>query len=520
MAVATAVARREVTAEEAALERIRREMARRGLRSFGEYALGWWHPARVHELVCDALEDVYTYIATGGEQGTGALIVEMPPQHGKTTMVSQIFPAWLLGKRPDSRVILTAYGADLAEENSRQVRAIVTGPKFAALFGQNSTVDLPVEISDDSTSRSAWSLGEPHRGAVVAAGAGGGVTGKPAELIIIDDPFKNREEAESASERKKKLKWMTSSVLTRRRKGTAVVMFHTRWHREDLIGEMLKAMSSDPKATQWQVLSLPAYPLEREEYAASAEEQARAMMEGLYKPLADPLGRAPGSGEALWEDEFPAAVLERIKATLEASGQMADWYALYQQQPRPAEGVFFGADDFQIIEKAPEGLRWVRYVDLAISEKQTADFNASVATAMDGEGNVIFRDMIRAQGWTNFRGMLKSWMTSDLEKGTRWAIETTAFQSLAYKELLRDPELANVAMVEVKPSKDKVTRARPLQTRGKAGKIRLVRGSWNQAFILEFLDFPNGAHDDQVDTASGGLEMIASPMMIEGQVVY
>jgi predicted phage terminase large subunit-like protein len=514
------MAKTEITREQAALERINRELARRSLASFGKYVFEWWRPAAVHELVCEALEGVYEYIVSGGEQGTGALIVEMPPQHGKTTMVSQLFPAWLLGKRPDSRVILTAYGADLAQDNSRAVRGIVTGPKFAAVFGRKSAVDEPVEISDDSTSKVSWSLAEPHRGGVVAVGVGGGVTGKPAELIVIDDPFKNREEAESASERKKKLQWLTSSVLPRMRKGTAIILIHTRWHREDLIGEMLKAMATDERAKHWKVLSLPAFPLEIEEYATSEADQKRALLEGLYKPFQDPLGRFPGAKVPLWEAEFPARVLEERRVTLEAAGQLADWYALYLQQPRPSEGAFFGAKDFEIVDRAPEGLRWVRYVDLAISEKKSADWNATVAEALDADGNLYLRDMIRVKGWTEFRERMKAAMLSDLERGTRWGLEDVAFQALAFQELLRDPALVNVAITSIRPDGDKVQRARPLQTRAKAGKVKLVRGPWNQAFILEALDFPNGQHDDQIDTASGGLTMIVTTEPIEGQVVF
>lgn len=500
---------RDPTPEQAALETIKRELARRGLVDFGQYVLPWWNAAPVHELVCEELEQIYTYIASGGEQGNGALIVEMPPQHGKTTMVSQLFPAWLLGKRPDSRVILTAYISDLAQENSRAVRNIVTGEKFKAIFGNRSAVDEAVEISEDATAVARWSLAEPHRGGVTAAGAGGGITGKPAELIIIDDPFKNREEAESPTERKKKLKWMTSSVLSRMRKGTAIILIHTRWNREDLIGEMLKAMVTDIRAKQWKVLSLPAYPLEIEEYATSETEQKASLLEGLFKPLQDPLGRLPGSKEPLWEAEFPARVLESTRATLEASGELTDWYALYLQQPRPAEGVFFAAADFQIIERAPEGLQWVRYVDLAISERRAADFNTTVAVALDLEGNLILRDMIRVKGLDEFLARLKSLMVSDLEKGTIWGIETVSFQALVFQELLRDKKLAAVAILEDKPEADKVTRARPLQTRAKAGKLKLVRGAWNQVFLIEALDFPNGAHDDQIDTASGGLGLLA-----------
>jgi len=504
---------KRVTPEEALAEKVRREQARRRLLSFGAYVYEWWRPAAVHGLICAELEQVYRFIESGGAEGTGSLIVEIPPQHGKTTIVSRIFPAWLVGKRPDSRVMLTAYVADLAQDNSRAVRQIVEGERFEAIFGQRSRVDEPVEIAQDATAKANWNLAEPHRGGVTAVGVGGGATGRPADLIVIDDPFKNREQAENPTERKKVLQWYTSSILSRTRKGTAVVIIHTRWHREDLIGEMLKSMATDPRARQFRVLSLPALPLEIDEYTSSEDEQRRARLEGLWRPMVDPLGRTPGCAQPLWEEEFPAGMLTQVRATLEAAGQLTDWYALYQQQPRPAEGVFFGERDFAVVERAPEGLKWVRYVDLALSERTTADWNATVAEAVDADGNLYLRDMLRVRGWNEFRVRLKALMLSPLEVGTLWGIEDVAFQALAFQELARDPDLVGVAMKQEKPKGDKVERARALQTRAAAGKVRLVRGAWNQAFILEALDFPNGRHDDQIDTASGGLQLLAGRKM-------
>ncbi len=506
-----------ISTEQARAERSRRELARRRLGDFGQYVLPWWKMAAHHALIAEHLELVETYIRTRGQTGIGRLMIEMPPRMGKTVEVSQIFPAWLLGRLPNSRVILTSYGADLAQDNSRAVRQMVTGERFAAVFGQQSAVDEPVELSEDARSKANWDLAEPHRGGVVAAGVGGGITGKGAHLLVIDDPFKNREDADSAAYRKRVMTWYTSSAYTRLEEGGAVVIIHTRWHREDLIGELLKAMATDPGADQWVVLCLPALAFEEAELAKNDDEQRQALLEGIWKDRLDALGRKPG--EALWPQKYDREALERIRKNLELNGGLPDWFALYQQQPRPQEGGFFDAGDFEIVDRAPEGLRWFRYNDLAISEKKTADWNASLAAAMDKEGNVWYRDMIRVQGWIEFRERAKAAMLSDLERGTTWGIEDTAFQALAVQEFWRDPELANINIISITPRGDKVERARPLQGRAKAGKVKLVRGPWIQTFILEALDFPSGQHDDQIDSASGGLQMIAAPIVMDGEVV-
>ena len=500
-----------VTPETAQAERAKRELARRSLLGFGAYMYDWWRVEKHLRLVASGLERVVQYIETQGAEGCGRLIVEMPPRHGKTVLTSQLCPSWLMGRMPDSRVILTSYGADLAQENSRKAREIVSSPRFAAVFGRKSVLDQPVEMSDDSRAKSNWDLAAPHRGGCVSAGVGGGITGKGAHLLVVDDPFKNREEAESEARREAVMSWYASSAYTRLEEGGAIVIIHTRWHLDDLIGRLLTAMASSGLADQWEVINLPALAFADEDYAQSDQEQYEALLEGLWRDKSDSLGRQPG--EALWPQKYPAERLYQVRSNLEATGRLMDWYSLYQQSPRPMEGAFFGEQDFRIVDKAPDGLQWVRYDDLALSEKRTADYNASVAEAMDADGTLYLRDMIRVRGWDAFRERIIAAMVSPLELGTVWGIEDVAFQALAFRELMRDKRLANVAILPVKPEGDKVTRARPFQTRAKAGKVCLVRGAWNRDFINECLEFPGGKHDDQVDTASGGLQMIAGEMV-------
>jgi predicted phage terminase large subunit-like protein len=501
-----------ITPQVARGERAARELAKRRLALFGQYMMPEWTIAPHQKLVCDYLEQVEVYIATHGRKGIGRLIIEMPPQHTKTTWASQMFPGWLLGRRPDSNVILTSYGADLATENSRKVRNLILGERYKNIFGNRSALREPVELAPDSRSNTSWNLDEPYRGGVVAAGVGGGITGRPADLLVIDDPFKNRQEADSLQHRKTVLQWYGSSALSRVRAGTAIVIMHTRWHRLDLTGELLRASIQDPLADQYTVLCMPALAYEPEEYAKNMDEQRTSMREGIWRNFEDPLGRQPG--EPLWPAEFDREMLDSLKASLESQGSLGDWYALYQQQPRPQEGAFFGAGDFKLIDRAPDGLSWVRYNDLAVSEARAADFNASVAEAVDKDANLYLRGMIRVKGWDEFAADIKSAMLSPAERGTDWGFETNAFQMLAFKEFIKDKDLIGISIRGINAEKDKVTRARPIKGRAKAGKVFLVRGPWNEAFIAEAVDFWTGLHDDQIDSASGGLEMLETPKTI------
>lgn len=495
----------EITPKEALAERARREKARRRLVAFSEYLLPFYHAARHHQLVAEKLEQVERYIASKGKEGIGRLMIFEPPRHGKSEQVSRIFPAWALGRNPDMRVILTAYGADLASADSRKVREYVSKDRYKAIFGSTSTRDVPVELSADSAAVNAWDLAEPNRGGVMSAGIGGGITGKGANLLIIDDPFKNRDDAESEPYRKKLMSWYRSSAYQRLEDGGAVVITHTRWHPDDLAGQLLKMMVEDPLlADQWTVVFLPALALKEEEYCTDEAESQKNLAHGLYLPPADPLGRKPG--QALWPEKYDEAALAKIQFNV---GDY-DFASLDQQLPRPAVGGFFDESDFPIEEQAPAGLLWFRYVDLAMGKTRTADWNTTVATGLDEKTGIVhYRDLLRVHELTEFLVQLEAWMLSDAEKGTTWCIEANSFQSLVVKDLLKNPKLAALAILPVTATDDKVSDARPLQTRAKQSLVRLVKGAWNRGFLNEATTFPTGAHDDQIDSASKGLKMIA-----------
>jgi predicted phage terminase large subunit-like protein len=231
----------------------------------------------------------------------------------------------------------------------------------------------------------------------------------------------------------------------------------------------------------------------------------------VFLPLEDPLGRK--AGEALWPAKYNREALLTIQANIGAH----EFGSLYQQVPHPETGGFFQETDFEVVDQAPEKMQWYRYVDLALGESKTSDFNATVGMAMDEKtGDVFLRDMLRVHELTEFQAQLVDWMLSPGEKATIWGIEDVSFQALVMRELLTDRRLVNLAIGPVTPEGDKVSRARPLQTRARQGKVKLVRGSWTREFINEALGFPGGKHDDQVDTASGGLAMIADGILPHG----
>lgn len=506
--MANAAMRLKVSPDSARAEMARRELARRHLIDYSVYVAPWYQPARHHIYLAEKLEQVKQFIETKGAEGIGRLLICEPAQFGKTEQASRLFPSWLLGDLPDTRIILTSYGADLATENSRYTRNYVGSDAYANIFGARSAVDEPVELSPESRSVVSWNL-KDHRGSVFAAGVGGGITGRPANLVVIDDPFKSREDAESETYRRKVMSWYRSVVYPRvaNTPGAAIIIMHTRWDQEDLAGQLLTQMIGDPDSDQWEVVFLPALALDEDKYPKTEAEYRENLLRGIYIPLAsdgDPLGRAPG--EPLWPERSDARKLANTRANM----MDQDFESIFQQMPRMAAGEFFDDKDFGIIEKAPEGLQWYRYCDLALGETKTSDKNSSIAAAFDDKtGDLILRDRIKVRELDEFLAQIKTAMLSDDELNTEWGIEENAFQLLVVKDFLKDRTLVRVRIRGVKAVGDKVERARPWQRRAKQGRVKLVRGAWNLDFIREATSFPKGRHDDDVDSVSGGVEMIA-----------
>ena len=185
------------------------------------------------ELIDTALEYVVDYVESGGTEGIGRLIIEEPPRHGKTLTVSRLFPTWALGRNPDHRVMLISYGHSLANKNSRMARNILKSPWYQTIFPG-------VELAKDSASSHEWDI-EGHEGGCDALGITGGATGKGSHYLIIDDPLKNRQEAESKVYRERAWDAYTNDLYTRLEPGGAIILTATRWHKDDPTGRVCKS---------------------------------------------------------------------------------------------------------------------------------------------------------------------------------------------------------------------------------------------------------------------------------------
>ncbi|HKI55301.1 MAG TPA: hypothetical protein VJ987_14340, partial [Anaerolineales bacterium] len=392
------------------------------------------HPvnARHVQVLAHKLEEVAKYILTDGKEGISRLMVFMPPRYWKSQTASRKFPAWLLGKNPSLRVIMTSYNADLASKHSRAVRDMIGSEEYSQVFGALASTDEPVALDPESKSSSFWEIAD-HHGGMLAAGVGGGITGFGANLFVIDDPVKGRREASSETISDDQYEWYKSTAYTRLEDHGAIVVIQTRWDVNDLSGRLLNAMVSDEDADQWEVVFMPAIAPQQNEYPKTFDEWKENLLGGVFLPMnGDQLGRKPG--EALWPQKHNLQALQIKKANMD----QFEFAAQYDQMPKLAKGNFFDEDDFDIVPRAPDGLQWYRYVDLALGKTQQSDFNATGAVAMDAKGEMYIRDMIRERDLDNFLGSVRAAMLSEEETGTIWGIEGNAFQSLVVKQFLAD----------------------------------------------------------------------------------
>ncbi len=421
---------------------------------------------------------VARYVETRGREGIWMLIVEIGPRHGKTKTVSEMFPPWFLGRNPDKRVMLLSYGATLAYRSSRRARAFMDSPLYRELFG--------ITLDPHSKAVDAWNI-EGHEGGADAMGVLGGATGKGADLLVADDLVKNREEAESEIIRDKTWEALSDDLMTRLEPGGAVVLFATRWHQDDAIGRMKKLVEDPAKCNgPVEILTL-----------ASLIENARQARE-------DPLQRA--IGQALWPDRYPTRILEAIRDRIGSYS----WSALYQQEPVPAEGGLFKRANFNRITVVPECSQVVRFWDLAMSEKTTADYSVGTKMGMGLDGRTKVLDVARRQiEWDELIGFMAD---TALRDGPDVVIgfEEKGYMSRAGQALATDSRLHNFSIFGYPKDTDKVTNALPFASRVGLQMVDVLEGHWTETFIDELCGFPKWTHDDQVDSACGAYEMLGS----------
>lgn len=461
------------------LKQVRTERARRHLMNFTTYTMPEYQVNWHHERLCEALDKMVS-----GE--IKRLMVFMPPRNGKSELGSRRFPAYVLGKDPDAQIISTSYSADLASQMNRDVQRIMETEEYYEAFPETQLSGANVRTVAKGSYLRNSDIFEivGKKGVYKSAGIGGGITGRGMTYGIIDDPFKNRKEAESKTNRDNVYNWYTSTFYTRLEKDARILIILTRWHSDDLAGRLLKLAKEDPDADQWEVINYPAI----------AEE-----------PIHETDPREVG--EALWPDKYDLDALKKIKATIGTY----EWSALYQQKPSPSAGNVLNRNWWQFYTQAPSKFDEIlQSWDCTFKDNEDSDYVVGQVWGKKGADKYLL-DQVRAQ--------------MDLP-ATIQAVKTlTAKHPYARRKLVEDkangPAVIQMlknqipGMIAVNPDGGKIVRAAAASPDVEAGNVYLPDPSiapWIHDFIEEAAAFPNGATDDQVDAFSQAINYWSVPL--------
>lgn len=458
------------------VRRIKAEMQRRSaqhtlsdfiLYTSDHYLMGW-----VHKEICDTLDQFYEDVKA---RKSPRLIICMPPRSGKSQIVSRAFPAYALGRDPDLNIIATSYSSDLVSRFNRDVQRIIDNEKYYSVFPDTSLNSQNVKTSAKGSYIRTSDLFEivGHKGSYRSTGVGGGLTGMGADILIIDDPFKDRAEADSGTIRQKVWDWYTSTAYTRLSDGGGVIVMCTRWHTDDLIGRLIRHMN-DGSGDKFTVINYPAI--------AEHDEPHRKV------------------GEALHPERFSLERLQSIRQTIGSR----DWSALYQQKPVPEGGAVFKLDLFNKWNDKtlpPSFDNVLGSWDMTFKDTKASDYVVGQIWAQK-DNSFYLLDEVRGQ-W-DFSKTLEMFilMADKWRNVNRWLIEDKANGSAILSVLKKHIN----GLTPITPKESKLERAYAVQPLVESGQVYIPSSaSWLAGFEDEFLNFPAGAHDDQVDSFTQAL---------------
>lgn len=427
------------------------------------------------------------------DEPDGRLIISMAPQEGKSSRVGEIFPVWALSQNPELRIVVASYGMTLARRNGRAIRDRIIANEDL----------LGLRVRDDLAAQHEWQLAG-HAGGVYAAGIGSALTGRPSDLTVIDDPIKDRSEADSATYRQNVWDWWTDVAATRLAPGAPVVLILTRWHEDDLAGRLLAA----PDGHLWRVINIP----------AQADHDPA-------KGETDPLGRAPG--------EFIISARGRTTDQWEAikvrSGSRT-WNALYQGRPSPVQGDIFHRGWWRTYPavrwvEREDGSRWIPGADevcmswdMAFKDTDASDYVVGQVWARVGIDAYLIDQVRDRMSFVDTCGQMRA-MAARWPQAVAKYVEDKANGTAVINALARTV----TGLIPVEPEGSKVARAAAVSPFVESGHVWLPApeiAPWVADFIGEHASFPNGGHDDQVDADTQALNrLLLNPILTGGPVV-
>ena len=450
---------------------IKAELARRSLQDYIKLLWPGYRTAPHIDLLCEKLEAV--------ERGElHRLIICMPPRHSKSVHVSEYFPAWYMGKNPSRQVITATYSGEFSAGWGGKVKAHIQDPLSVQVFPD-------LELKADTKSKTHFET--TKRGEYSAVGIGGAATGRGADLFIIDDPIKNRQDAESETIRETCISWYKSVALTRLMPEASVIVMMTRWHELDLVGHLLKN-----SVENWEILELPGL----------AEE-------------GDILCRA--EGDALWPDQYPAEELEKKKLELGSY----EFNALYQQKPAPPEGSLFNIKHFNRYDAIPEfPLAVIHSYDTGTKVNERNDPTSLGVWHVYPHGFYLVEQIRTKIDHPQRKRLVVNMAARD--NPLIILIEDEGNGTSLIQDLRSDNATnhLNIAAITTK-GKSKEIRALAVTGLIESGRVYLPNtATWLADFEHELKHFPNGRNDDQVDQMTQALDYMKRNKLGPGSITY
>ena len=441
--------------KEAEARLILREKAQNNFMPFVHHVYENFIEGRHHLEIAEKLEKVATGEIT-------RLIVNMPPRHSKSELASYLMPAWFLGRNPKLKIIQATHNTELAVRFGRKVRDLIDSEQYGHIFPDT-------DLKADSKAAGRWETSAG--GEYFAAGVGAAVTGRGADLFIIDDPH-SEQDAMSEGRLEEAYEWYTSGPRQRLQPGGKIIVVMTRWGLRDLTGRLIKAQGSDVLSDQWEIVEFPA-----------------------ILPSENPL----------WPEFWKKDDLLKVKASL----PVQKWGAQWQQQPTAEEGAIVKKEWWRIWKKEdiPEVDYIIQSYDTAFSKKESADYSAITTWGVfrseeTGADNIILMDASRGR-W-NFPELKEK----ALEENEYWQPDMMIVEAKASGLPLTDElRRAGIPIMNYTPSKgrDKVTRMHTVAPLFEAGMVWAPEKHFAEEVIDECMAFPNGEHDDYVDSMTMAL---------------
>lgn len=440
-------------------------LAQKSLRHYVQQNMPQYQVARHHMMIMTALELL--------EMGViRFLIVNMPPRHGKSELVSRQFPEWYLGRHPEKDIIHVSHSADLSNDFSRRVRSTIRDSSDYAKLFPRTVLDPERQRVDD------WRL--IKGGGFRSRGTGGGISGHGADVLIIDDAHKEGEITPTSLNQV--FDWYSSAARMRLMPDAKILICMTRWDTRDLVGRVVEAANRDENADQWMILDLVGL--------IETEEQKDR----------DPLGRE--IGESLWPEWYSPEALLALKALSDAHFE-----ALVQQNPHAFSAVMFDEDDFKrgmapFEDEDKVKVAWC--FDLALGEDEASDYTAWARVGYQrSTGYMQFSHLFRERmEWPDAKVKIL-WIAENLaEPEDVFVFPKHTLELMAVQELRREPIMeGRVRQVSFPAKSDKRSRLQSVAVWNKAGKVWVEYDLLGKAWINEHVDFP-GEHDDCCDVSS------------------